>query len=72
MYILVVDVVVDGVQDGTQGWYWCWPRHRLGLREKRKKSCTQTQKVTVNWWLSGWLEYGDNGLHLSFTNLLEF
>ena len=68
-------VVVVGVQGGTQQvgqQVGSWPRHRLGLREKRKKIRTRTQKVTVNWRLSGWLEYGDDGLQLSLTNLLEF
>ena len=38
--MLIVDVIVVGVQGGTQQvgqQVGSWPRHRLGLREKRKK-----------------------------------
>ena len=55
--MLVVVVVVVGVQGGTQQ-VGSWPRYRFGLRKNQKNSYPQTQKVTVNWRLKGWLEYG--------------
>ena len=41
--MLVVDVVVVGVQGGTQQ-VGSWPRYRLGLREKRKKFVLEPKK----------------------------
>ena len=45
--MLVVDVVVVGVQGGTQQvgqQVGSWPRYRLGLREKRKKFVLEPKK----------------------------
>ena len=52
--MLVVDVVVVGVQGGTQQvgqQVGSWPRYRLGLREKRKKIRTRTPKS--DGWITG-------------------
>ena len=39
--------------------------------EEEKRISVRTQKVTIKWRLKGWLEYGDDGLYLELTNLLE-